>query len=223
MFKKICVVLLVMVVLLFLNHSCTFAKTFYYRVEEEKGTRELIYRVEEKQDYIIIEGVDGERKLRYELNKPDLETISSEVLINEEETEIKMEGKDEQIFISAKSQGTEIDKIIEVEQEKWYQLFSFSLQNFVLSEDNKIDFISISSNDQNKNKMFAEKKEREIIEIAGQEYEAYRVEVRLRGFFRFFWVNEYWFRVTDGVFLKQIGELDREGGEVTVELKKIKD
>jgi len=215
--KKRYLVILV-ILLLFTVNGFIFAGTYSYQVTGEEEQWELIYDIEETEHNKVIEGTDRGRKTYLELSLENLNTEKHILDIPEEDTFLEMIKENGEIIISGKMNGEEVEKKHDIGDELWLQNFSFSLQKFVLSDEDRIDFVGVSTDDLSTHEMFATREGVETVSIGEEEYEAYKVRVRLRGFLRFFWDNHYWFRKADGLFIKQIGEMGEDEEEAVVEL-----
>ena len=86
--------------------------------------------------------------------------------------------------------------------DNYNQATSWSLRAFVLSSLKEIRFWTVRTDTLTAHKITAVKKKRMILNLNGANEEAVEVELRLGGLLSVFWKSNYWFRRTDGVFLR---------------------
>lgn len=97
------------------------------------------------------------------------------------------------------------EQTYQLDQRPWFQPFSYSLRPFLISEAQSISFWTIRQDKMKPVVLEATKQSFETLLLQGSEIEAIKVEVRLTGFFAPFWRGTYWYRSSDGLFLKYEG------------------
>lgn len=97
-------------------------------------------------------------------------------------------------------------KIHPIDQAPWIQSREYGMRGFMRnSGEKKREFWLLTPGELNLNRMIATKEEQKRIKVGGKEFEAVKVVVRVAGWKQHFWSSEFWFRVSDGVFLKYKG------------------
>jgi len=125
-------------------------------------------------------------------------------------------GKD--IVLTGSFQGQKIDKRFAAAGPPWNQLFQMGLGPFVLSGKKSMSFRSIGTQGPGElkiGKMTVTRKEDASITIGGREAAAVQVRISLSGILSMFWHGDYWYRRSDGRFLRYRGK-NRSGGPVAV-------
>ena len=124
----------------------------------------------------------------------------------------------EKIILSGSFQGRKIDKRFDAAGPPWNQLFQMGLGLFVLSGKKGVSFRSIGTQGPGElkiGKMTVTRKEEVSITIGGREVDAVHVRISLSGILSMFWHGDYWYRRSDGRFLRYRGK-NRSGGPVAV-------
>lgn len=89
-----------------------------------------------------------------------------------------------------------------IDDAPWYQATSWSLRALVLSSQMEVRFWTVRIDTLTVHKIKAVKKQQMILNLNGAKEEAEEVELRLEGLLALFWKSSYWFRRSDGVFLR---------------------
>lgn len=124
----------------------------------------------------------------------------------------------DRIVLSGSFKGKQVDKRFDVKGAPWNQLFQMGLGPYVLSGKRSTAFRSIGTQGPGElkiGKMTVTRREEETIEIAGKPEAAVHVRISLSGLLSIFWHGDYWFRKSDGLFLRYRGK-NRKGGPVAV-------
>jgi hypothetical protein len=121
---------------------------------------------------------------------------------NDEDTSIHACRRPHAIIIQGRWKGHQINKKLPVDDAPWYQATSWSLRAFVLSPQEAIRFWTVRIDTLRAYKIKAVKKRRMILNLNGVKEKAVEVELRLGGMLSLFWKSSYWFRQSDGVFLR---------------------
>jgi hypothetical protein len=122
------------------------------------------------------------------------------------------------IFLSGSFQGKKVDKRFPAAGPSWNQLFQMGLGPFVLSGEKSCHFRSIGTQGPGElkiGKMTVTRKENALVTIAGRDAAAVHVRISLSGILSMFWHGDYWYRQSDGRFLRYRGK-NRSGGPVAV-------
>jgi hypothetical protein len=124
----------------------------------------------------------------------------------------------DRIVLSGSFKGKKVGKRFDAKGAPWNQLFQMGLGPFVLSGEKSMTFRSIGTEGPGElkiGKMSVTRKGEETIEIAGKPVDAVRLRISLSGLLSIFWHGDYWYRRSDGLFLRYRGR-NRKGGPVAV-------
>lgn len=104
-----------------------------------------------------------------------------------------------------------------IDGDLWIQPIEYGLQWLVRDQDkNKCFFWTISPSDGSIIKLVAKKNGVERITIGDREYDTAKVRLTVSGWKSMFWSVDYWFRESDGLFLKFKGAYGFVGTPETV-------
>lgn len=106
------------------------------------------------------------------------------------------------IIIQGQWKGHQISKELSIDDAPWYQATSWSLRAFILSSREEIRFWTVRVDTLEVHKIKAVKRRQTVLNLNGVKEEAVKVELRLTGLLAPFWKSSYWFRQSDGVFLR---------------------
>ena len=120
------------------------------------------------------------------------------------------------VILKGTSERKTIDEVIKLDKAPWKQSMSYSLSKFVLSDKDKIEYWIIRLDKFKGEKMQAEKAENEDITINGRPYHAIKIKISAAGLRSKFWSGHYWFRSSDGLFLKYDGWNGLPGSTKTI-------
>ena len=125
---------------------------------------------------------------------------------------------DGRIALSGSFRGKKVDKRFAADGPPWNQLFQMGLGPFALSGKEETSFRSIGTQGPGElkiGKMSVTRKGEEEIVLDGQKVAAVRLRISLSGLLSIFWHGDYWYRRSDGLFLRYRGK-NRSGGPVAV-------
>lgn len=99
--------------------------------------------------------------------------------------------------------GRRVERVQAIDGRPWLGLVELSLVDFVLSErTGSLSFWVIDSSTGNAHRLSVQKDGRESIVIAGTRVEAVRLRMTVPGLPALFWSAAWWFRASDGMFVK---------------------
>ncbi len=124
------------------------------------------------------------------------------------------------IIISGQYKNNLVCMTNKIDDSPWYESIESSLSIFALGKLASIEFWLVRSGKFQAYKMVAYRKNIEAIKVNGNSVEAQKVTVTLPGILSIFWKVDYWFRVSDGQYVRFEGK--REGGDTVVELNDLK-
>ena len=109
-----------------------------------------------------------------------------------------------------------VDTIIKLDESPWKQSMSYSLSGFAMGDKEKIEYWIVRLDKFKGEKMQAEKAGTEDITIKGTQYNTVKVKISAAGLRSKFWAGHYWFRISDGLFLKYEGWNGLPGSTKTI-------
>lgn len=98
----------------------------------------------------------------------------------------------------------------------WYQALSLSLRKHLGEKIDNLEFWSIRPDNFDIHRMQVSKIEENLLETAGRGLPAYHVIIRPAGWKAPFWKGEYWFRKSDGHFIRYSGDSGPPGCPPTI-------
>jgi hypothetical protein len=134
-----------------------------------------------------------------------LATRTWSVRDQQQKTDLRIERQKNLLFLSGTHKGKIIDRWQSIDQDPWFQTISISFRPFLNRSEKTISFWTVRPDTLGVHKLSAVKKGIEELEIQGQTIQAERVELRLAGIGALIWKAHYWFRKTDGLFLRYVG------------------
>lgn len=125
---------------------------------------------------------------------------------------------DNTIHIKGNFHGKPLEKIVEIDEDVWFNKLDHGLSAFAVSDQEELSFWVLKLlSDLEPIKMTAEKQETERIQVGGQTYDAVKVKLTLNHFILSkLWSAHCWYRASDGLFLRYEGANGRPGTPVTV-------
>lgn len=138
---------------------------------------------------------------------------------NGAQTQIFAKRTENQIIIHGTRLGKPVDEIIEIDERPWYQPLSYSLRNFLFSDQQQTSFWTIRTETLDVHALNAKKIREEKIDTVAGPTIANHVEVRLDGILSALWHATYWYRGVDGLFLRYHsvhGAVGTDSTEVTI-------
>ncbi len=171
----------------------------YHEIVGEK-TIPFSWEAEQKQDKIAIT-VFEEDKFFYNLCTADGATLEWR-FEKKGVHDITAIRKDNSLHLSGSRSGEEFSKEVTIDERPWYQPLSFSLRNFLDTNEKKTSFWVIRADKIDVVALTAEKVGKEDIVFNEEVMPAQKVEIRAEGFRSQFWHATYWYRQSDHLFLR---------------------
>ncbi|MBN2400108.1 MAG: hypothetical protein JXI33_07185 [Candidatus Aminicenantes bacterium] len=132
------------------------------------------------------------------------------------ELNARLQGAD--IVLSGSWRGNRVVKKFTAAGAPWNQLFQMGLRPFVLAGRKNYQFRSIGTQGPGEMKMgkfTVTRSGEEKIWLAGKEITSVHLRISLSGLLSVFWHGDYWYRKSDGRFLRYRGK-NRSGGPIAV-------
>lgn len=128
-----------------------------------------------------------------------------------EETDVEVLRQGNSLVVQGRWRGAVILKQIELDDSPWFQATSLSLRPFILSGQAAVSFWTLRPDTLKAYKITATRQGVESLSVPSGQTSAVRVELRLGGLLAPFWRGRYWFRASDGLFLRFDGSGDASG------------
>ena len=132
------------------------------------------------------------------------------------ELDARMQG--EAVILSGSLRGRPLANEFKTGDLAWNQLFQIGMEPIVISGETEFKFCSIGTEGPGELKMgkfTATRENEEMIQLGGKETAAVHLRVSLSGLLSIFWHGDYWYRKSDGRFLRFRGK-NRPSGPVAV-------
>ena len=189
----------------------------YLRTTGDDVTTEY-YNTSMQEDYLVRTYQNSNEKNVNFIN--DLETLRLQVLDSENESKIEIYVSDERFIIAIAEDDSVSYKEMSKKPIPWYQSISYSVGQHFLNSLEDIKFYIFSSQKLNFYTMKAKFLGKEVINLNNNQINAIKVKVSASGLKAKFWHSFYWFRESDGLFLKYKGRNGPPGTPITtIELK----
>ena len=196
--RKVLLLFLFLPILLFCettnNYKIAISEDIYYSSFSTTTSDSLIlyiyrHEVEEQINYYDLDGVTQKYTHKDSVRNIDLTATK--------------DGKN--VILKGIFGEKNIDTIVKLDDDPWKQSMSYSLSEFALSEEEKIEYWIIRLDKFKGVKMQAEKAGTDDITIDDILYHTIKVKISAAGLRSKFWSGNYWFRISDGLFLKYEG------------------
>jgi len=120
------------------------------------------------------------------------------------------------IVIEAIRDGKKVNVVRDITNDPWYASMEFGLGQFFRNGKKTVEFWNILPDNLKAYKMKAEIQSIESIKVSGNLTETMKVQVTINGIPALFFHFSYWFRVSDGLFVRFEGAKGRPGTPTTI-------
>jgi len=202
---------LVLLIVALLGTTTAWAQQTYYYETVNKHSQKLT-----DHSRIRMEKTgDGEISVHFEEGQSDYpqqedyifnaayESISFHVVNTQSQTDFNVRREGNSIIIKGKLNGQSASRTLAIDNAPLFGFPKFNLARFVLSDEKKITFWAMRHDDLNAYKMIVTREGREKITVNGQSIEAIKVTFTTENPLFHIFKRTYYFRPTDGLFLKQ--------------------
>ena len=151
---------------------------------------------------------DAVIKQKFEVNV-NLATLSWTFENPKENTKVTAYRKGDKIFLEGQDRGEPIDKTFKINELPWNQTFNIGLEVFAVSPAKSMKFWAIGTKGPGNMKITkfkVKKKKIETVTLRGNEVEAVYITISLSGLLSIFWTGNYWYRESDGRFIRYKGK-----------------
>jgi len=197
-------------------------KEYTFHVKEKKRQYKNIIKIQNKHgvyyyNSILTEKGEQDIVADAKLNM-DFETLEWREINPRKNINVVAVRKGNVIFLTGTFDNKHNNKKeIYIDERKWQQIYQLSMMRFAAkqSKENWVEFWCLNP-DRPGNAMVlsAVKKKKETIELYGEKMEAQKLRISIAGFLSMFWSGNYWYRPSDGFFVRA-----KISGDVFVELR----
>ncbi|MBN3039204.1 MAG: hypothetical protein JW869_07315 [Candidatus Omnitrophica bacterium] len=166
----------------------------YVQIEDLPSGEQLFKRKVKADDYTENE--------RFVLG-PEGETRSWQLSCSAKDTDYSGERKGDELFIKGIIKGEEVDRKIAIDEKPFYYEPKFNLSSFVLSDAKEIRFWIMPIEKLKAYPMKARKMGEVTTNVNGQDFKAVKIYYAATGIAEKFYHRLYYFRKSDGVFVKK--------------------
>lgn len=146
-----------------------------------------------------------------------LESISWHHVVAGSDTNYTARRTGRTINATGRNSGRTVNKTFRLDDgNPWIQSIERSLRDFVLSPRDRMEFWTIQPGDLELRKLQAVRRGHDLIQVDGEPVTAYEVRISLPGIGSMFWSATYWFRRSDGQFVRYEGVRGWPGTPKTV-------
>lgn len=207
LFKKIAVCFLTLGVMIGPAYA---ARTVHYKTYHP-GTGEITNRFY----YSIDSNLSGEYQVHWIIDEDgtkteedyildgQLATLRFRVVNVEDGTDYVGEREDDSIFVRGRFKGEKVERMMAIDERPFYYNPKIGLRAFVLSAEKEKKFWGFQNRELKVYPMKAVREGPERIVVAGQEVEAIQIYWTVDDFRSAFFKRTYWFRASDGLYIKQ--------------------
>src|SRR3989339_153279 len=196
-----------------------------FNVKEKKQVYKNVINIRKENNIYYFNGVvikKGEKNIVTEAKlNTDFETLEWKFTDPKKGIKVAAVRKGNKIILTGTFDKKENNKKeINIDERKWLQIYQLGMMRFAVKETKgkSIEFWSLNPDDPGNVMVLAAVKEnQETIELNGKTIKTARLKICLAGFLSFFWTGDYWFRLSDGFFVRA-----KVSGDIFVELKEEK-
>ena len=198
-------------------------KEHIFIIKEKKQDFENIVNIRKKGDlyYFDSREIKGKYTVTEAKLNMDFETIEWKFSYPKKNINVVAVRKGNKIFLTGTFDNKENNKKeINIDERKWQQVYQLGLMKFAVKEvkGKSVEFWCLNPNEPGNAMVIAATKEgQETITVNGNKTETARLRICLAGLLSVFWTGDYWFRLSDGFFVKA-----KVSGDLFVELKEEK-
>lgn len=191
-------------------------KTYVYRSTTKDVVTTITEKVMKNEDTIVNVMISDNGETNLSVLDLDLATKKWEFYNQEQNTILTAERNNDSITLQGRFEGKEIKKELKIDHRPWFQAWRLSFGQFVLSDEAKLEFWTIRTNDLRECIMVVLREKEETIRLNGVNIEAVKVKVTLNNWMSKFWSVNYWLRKSDGAFLRYKGISGPPGTPMTI-------
>jgi hypothetical protein len=198
-----------------------FAREYIFNIYEKGAIYKNIVKIDKIEDgYYLKSTVTKEEDKDFiteaKLNK-DFETVEWKLKDLKKNMDVTAVREGNKIIITGMFDGKEDNKKeIGIDDRPWHQIFQLGLMKFAITDtkEKSIEFWGLRPDNPGSSGVLAASKDKiETIEINGKKMEASKLRIGLAGWLSIFWTGDYWFRLSDGLYIKA-----KPAGNVSAEL-----
>ena len=220
--KKKTVMITILTTLIWLAPLRAGTRVYHEKTLDKTDVHNFVYTKTEKGLIVDLKTVkhDGLEITQQFKLYPNLSTWHWEYDCPAKNTKITAIRKGDEIFMTATDRGKKVEKIFEVNELPWNQTFNVGLEKFTMDTKKSMRFWAIGvggPGNMKITKFKVKRKEFEKITLSQtkEAVETVHMTISLTGLLSLFWTGNYWYRVSDGRFLRYRGK-NKRGAPVSV-------
>jgi hypothetical protein len=191
-----------LLLLLFISPAGAQHKLIYREQTGQKTVRIEVWE-EQGSDGAVLRSVMSNGENYAILNEPDMATISFSYGNAGQRTSYTASRHGNEIKLEGTLKGRPFSRVSRIDDHPLYQSVERSLQEFAISGSPKtISLWIVLPAEAMVFELMAHREGREVVEVAGARVDAEKVKVSLPGIASWFWSSLYWYRPSDGTFLR---------------------
>jgi hypothetical protein len=183
------------------------ADDYQYTYDEylKNSHLQTVWKVEEKDDKLIISGTEEESDLVTMECTPSYKIEKYSYKAKNKPIEYTLFLKNRTLYLNGNINNKKLKRMYKIKNVPWIQQLCFGLKPFILSKKKSLKFYIVSPRDFSLVKMIVKKEKTETLTIKNQKFRARKVKLTLPGFKGMFWSANLWFDTKSGDFLKYRG------------------
>jgi len=211
----------VFTVIVFLTAGNLLSKEYVFNVNEKGREYQNFVKIEKLEDGYYLKSLETKEEtkdsvMEAKLNK-EFETIEWKFKNPKKYLDVTAVREGNKIILTGSFDGKANNKKeLNIDARPWHQIFQLGLMKFAVTDTkvNSIEFWGLRPDSPETAGVLAASKDKlETIEINGKKIETSKLRIGLAGWLSIFWTGDYWFRLSDGLYIKA-----RPTGNVVAEL-----
>jgi len=211
----------VLFLIFFLSANNVLSKEYVFKVNEKGLEYQNFVRIEKLEDGYYLKSLETKEDskdsvIEAKLNK-EFETVEWKYKNPKKNLDVLAVREGNKITITGAFDGKANNKKeLNIDARPWHQIFQLGLMKFAVTDTkvNSIEFWGLRPDSPETAGVLAASKDKlETIEINGKIIETSKLRIGLAGWLSIFWTGDYWFRLSDGLYIKA-----RPTGNVVAEL-----
>ena len=198
-------IFLLVMVLFYGTNLQASGKTLIYRSATEDKSIIITERIETGENGIVITQTRESGETYITVCNPDYSTKSWEMVDPQRKTRLTVERLENIIQIRGLFKGREIVKEVKVDGRILNQMWDAPLAAWIRSDKKTLEFWTVRPTDLKEFVMLARKEAEETIRVNNDAMAAVKVKLSVSGWMAKFWSVYYWFRKSDGLFIRYEG------------------
>lgn len=130
---------------------------------------------------------------------------TEKMVFTDQDTKLEVTRTEDSLEVTGFDKGSDIRKVIKINQDQWYQILGFSIMKFTLSKKTAMSFALFDPYNIKIVNVKIEKVDNVPVLIDNKEYQGVKMSMRLKGILSPFWKAEIWNDSVTGIYLRYEG------------------